>query len=72
MDHALMHLSVFERPRVFACSPHMHNRLLYEQLTRQQPGNWQPYGAIGDPRFPYSIHYEQRNSGGKVEAQIRM
>lgn len=42
----------FHSPRVLARSPHIRNRLLREQLTRQQPGKRQPSGAAGDPGSP--------------------
>lgn len=47
--------SISESPQVFASSPRICNRLLCEQLTRQQPGNWRPSGANGNPGPPRSL-----------------
>lgn len=49
MDCTPLDVSLFESPQVLACSPHICNWLLCEQLTRQQPGKWQPSGSTGDP-----------------------
>ena len=60
----------FQSPQVLAGSPLIHNWLLCSQLTRQQPGNWQPSGAVGDPGSPYSNSDEQQSSGGKWKHKL--
>lgn len=41
--------SICKSPQVLTSSPHICNWLLCEQLTKQEPENWQPSGTIGIP-----------------------
>lgn len=72
--HGSPHLAVFEK--ALRCKPvlppSIWNGLGCEQLTRQQPGNWQPSGAVGDSCLPppHNIHSAEQNSRGEWKCKV--